>query len=206
MEIPSLLYIQALAERIDLLTSYIKDTDQYQWLIANQCVFIDGFILVDRKTKSQFEFNTYHLKTENIKNWERMQLVISNYTELIAQIHKLDRQTGCIRKFKDIQLLREACYRQLIRERVYANLPLYWHNMNGYWKIVFNRFDLPWGYYDVYKLTDKKPSETGKSRLERMHLFLTEDDMRKDRYNVMHCEELFDSYRKELQKTKKIIL
>jgi hypothetical protein len=68
------------------------------------------------------------------------------------------------------------------------------------------KFELPYGYYDVYRLTDKKPSETGKSRLERMHLFLTEDDMRKDRYNVMHCEELFDQYRKELMKTKKIIL
>lgn len=198
MEIPSMLYIQAIAERIDLLASYIKDTNQYQWLVTNQCVFIDGFILFDQTTKSQFEFNTYHLKTENIKNWERMQLVISNYTELIAQIHKLDRQTDCIRKFKDIQLLRNACYRQLIRERVYANLPIFWHNMNGYWKIVFTKFELPWGYYDVYKLTDKKPSETGKSRLERMHLFLTEDDMRKDRYNVMLCEELFDQYRAEL--------
>lgn len=206
MEIPSLLYIQALTERIDLLASYIKDTDQYQWLTGNQCVFIDGFLLLDRITRSQFEFNTYHLKTGNIKNWERMQLVISNYTELIAQIHKLDRQTGCIRQYQDLQLLREACYRQLIRERVYNNLPIYWHNMNGYWKIVFNRFEPPYGYYDVYKLTDKKPSETGKSRLERMHLFLTEDDMRKDRYNVMKCEELFDSYRKELMKTKKIIL
>ena len=206
MEIPSLLYIQVLAERIDLLASYIKDTDQYQWLIDNQCVFIDGFILFDRTTKSQFEFNTYHLKTENIKNWERMQLVISNYTALIAYILKLDRSNGCIRQFKDLQLLRNACYRQLIRERVYNNLPIYWHNMNGYWKIVFNRFEPPYGYYDVYRLTDKKPSETGKSRLERMHLFLTEADMKADKYNVMLCEELFDSYRKELRKTKKIIL
>lgn len=206
MEVPSLLYIQALSERIDLLASYIKDTDQYQWLSDNQCVFIDGFILFDRTTKSQFEFNTYHLKTENIKNWERMHLVISNYTELIAQIYKLDRQTGCIRQFKELQLLRNACYRQLIRERVYNNLPIYWHNMNGYWKIVFTKFELPYGYYDVYKLTDKKPSETGKSRLERMHLFLTEDDMRKDRYNVMLCKELFDQYRQELMETKKIIL
>lgn len=206
MEIPSLLYIQALAERIDLLTSYISGLNTYQWLTDNQCVFIDGFILYDRKTRSQLEFNTYHLKTENIKNWERMQLVISNYTALIAYILKLDRSNGCIRQFKDLQLLRNACYRQLIRERVYNNLPIFWHNMNGYWKIVFTKFELPWGYYDVYKLTDKKPSETGKSRLERMHLFLTEDDMRKDRYNVMLCEELFDQYRQELMKTKKIIL
>ena len=205
MEIPSMLYIQALAERIDLLTSYISDLDAYQWLTDNQCVFIDGFILYDRKTRSQLEFDVYHLKTENIKNWERMRLVISNYTELITQIHKLDRQTGCIRKFKDIQLLREACYRQLIRERVYANLPVFWHNMNGYWKIVFTKFELPWGYYDVYKLTDKKPSETGKSRLERMHLFLTEADMKADKYNVMLCEELFDQYRKEMIR-RKIIL
>ena len=205
MEIPSLLYIQALAERIDLLASYIKDTDQYQWLINNQCVFVDGFILFDRKTKSQFEFNTYHLKTENIKNWERMHNIVSQYTALVGYIHKLNRSNGCIKQFKDIQLFREACYRQLIRERVYNNLPLYWHNMNGYWKIVFNRFEPPYGYYDVYRLTDKKPSETGKSRLERMHLFLTEDDMKADKYNVMLCEELFDQYRKEMVK-KKIIL
>jgi len=32
MEIPSMLYIQALAERIDLLTSYISNLDAYQWL------------------------------------------------------------------------------------------------------------------------------------------------------------------------------
>ena len=206
MEIPSMLYIQALAERIDKLTSYISDLDAYQWLVNNQCVFVDGFILYDRKTRSQLEFGTYHIKTDNVKDWTRMKQIISNYTDIVAYIHKLNRSNGCIRKFKDLQLLRNACYRQLIRERVYANLPVFWHNMNGYWKIVFNRFDLPYGYYDVYKLTDKKPSETGKSRLERMHLFLTEDDMRKDRYNVMLCEELFDQYRKELQKAKKIII
>lgn len=206
MEIPSLLYMQALAERIDKLTLYISDMTEYKLLLDYQCVFIDGFILYDRKTKSQFEFNTYHINYDKVKDWTRMRIIINAYTEIIAHIYKFDKQSGCIRQFKDLQLLRESFYRQLIRERVYANLPLYWHNMNGYWKIVFNRFDLPWGYYDVYKLTDKKPSETGKSRLERMHLFLTEDDMRKDRYNVMLCEELFDQYRKELQKTKKIIL
>ena len=205
MEIPSMLYIQALAERIDLLTSYINDLDAYQWLTGNQCVFVDGFLLVDRKTRSQLEFDTYHINGDKVKDWTRMQQIISNYTELIAQIYKLDRQTGCIRKFKDIQLLREACYRQLIRERVYNNLPIYWHNMNGYWKIVFTKFEPPYGYYDVYRLTDKKPSETGKSRLERMHLFLTEDDMRNDRYNVMLCEELFDQYRAELARRKIII-
>lgn len=206
MEIPSLLYIQALAERIDKLTSCISGLDAYQWLIANQCVFIDGFILYDRKTKSQFEFNTYHINGDKVKDWTRMHDIVSQYTTLVGYIHKLNRSNGCIRQYQDLQLLRNACYRQLIRERVYNNLPIYWHNMNGYWKIVFTRFELPWGYYDVYKLTDKKPSETGKSRLERMHLFLTEDDMRKDRYNVMLCEELFDQYRQELMKTKKIIL
>jgi len=205
MEIPSILYMQSLAERIDLLTSYISGLEAYQWLVNNQCVFIDGFVLLDRKTRSQFEFDVYHIKSDNVKDWTRMQSVISNYTDIVAYLHKLDKRTGCIRQFKDIQLLRNAFYRQLIRERVYNNLPLYWHNMNGYWKIVFTKFELPYGYYDVYKLTDKKPSETGKSRLERMHLFLTEDDMRKDRYNVMLCEELFDSYRKEMLR-KKIIL
>ena len=198
MEIPSMLYIQALAERIDLLTSYISGLNAYQWLINNQCVFLDGFLLYDRKTRSQLEFDVYHINGDKVKDWTRMQQIISNYTELIAQIHKLDRQSGCIRKFKDIQLLREACYRQLIRERVYNNLSVFWHNMNGYWRIVFNRFEPPYGYYDVYKLTDKKPSETGKSRLERMHLFLTEADMKADKYNVMLCEELFDQYRAEL--------
>ena len=205
MEIPSLLYIQALAERIDKLTSYISNLDAYQWIIAHQCVFVDGFIMYDRITRSQLEFDTYHIKTDNVKDWIRLQQIISNYTDIVAYIHKLDRSNGCIKQFKDLQLLRNACYRQLIRERVYNNLPIYWHNMNGYWKIVFNRFELPYGYYDVYRLTDKKPSETGKSRLERMHLFLTEDDMRADKYNVMLCEELFDQYRKELLK-KKIIL
>ena len=205
MEIPSMLYIQALAERIDLLTSYISGLDAYQWLINNQCVFLDGFLLYDRKTRSQLEFDVYHINGDKVKDWTRMQQIISNYTELIAQIHKLDRQSGCIRKFKDIQLLREACYRQLIRERVYNNLPIFWHNMNGYWKIVFTKFELPYGYYDVYRLTDKKPSETGKSRLERMHLFLTEADMKADKYNVMLCEELFDQYRAELARRKIII-
>lgn len=206
MEIPSMLYIQALAERIDKLTSCISDTDSYKWLIENNCVFIDGFILYDRKTKSQFEFNTYHINYECVKDWARMRNIINAYAELTAHICKYDRQSDCIKQFKDIQLLRNACYRQLIRERVYANLPVYWHNMNGYWKIVFTKFELPWGYYDVYRLTDKSPSETGKSRLERMHLFLTEDDMRADKYNVMRCEELFDQMRKELAKKKKIIL
>lgn len=198
--------MQALAERIDQLTLYISAMPEYKLLLDYQCVFIDGFILYDRKTKSQFEFNTYHIHYDKVKDWTRMRIIINAYTEIIAHIYKLDKQSGCICQFKDIQLLREACYRQLIRERVYNNLPLYWHNMNGYWKIVFTKFELPYGYYDVYRLTDKKPSETGKSRLERMHLFLTEDDMRKDRYNVMLCEELFDSYRKELMKKKKIIL
>lgn len=198
MEIPSMLYIQALAERIDKLTSYISEQDAYQWLIANQCVFVDGFILCDRITRSQLEFDVYHINGDKVKDWTRMQQIISNYTDIVAYIHKLNRSNGCIRQFKDLQFLRNACYRQLIRERVYNNLPIFWHNMNGYWKIVFTKFELPWGYYDVYKLTDKKPSETGKSRLERMHLFLTEDDMRKDRYNVMLCEELFDQYRAEL--------
>ena len=206
MEIPSLLYIQALAERIDLLTSYISGLNTYQWLTDNQCVFIDGFILYDRKTRSQLEFDVYHINGDKVKDWTRMHDIVSQYTALVGYIHMHDKQSGCIRQFKDLQLLRNACYRQLIRERVYNNLPIYWHNMNGYWKIVFTTFEPPYGYYDVYKLTDKKPSETGKSRLERMHLFLTEDDMRKDRYNVMLCEELFDQYRKELMKTKKIIL
>ena len=206
MEIPSLLYIQALAERIDLLTSYISGLDAYQWLINNQCVFLDGFLLYDRKTRSQLEFDVYHINGDKVKDWTRMHDIVSQYTALVGYIHKLNRSNGCIRQFKDLQLLRNACYRQLIRERVYNNLPIFWHNMNGYWKLVFTKFELPYGYYDVYRLTDKKPSETGKSRLERMHLFLTEDDMRKDRYNVMLCEELFDSYRKELMQTKKIIL
>lgn len=201
-----MLYIQALAERIDLLTSYISEQDAYQWLLDNQCVFVDGFLLVDRITRSQLEFNTYHINGDKVKDWTRMHDIVSQYTALVGYIHKLDRQIDCIRQFKELQLLRNACYRQLIRERVYNNLPIYWHNMNGYWKIVFTEFELPWGYYDVYKLTDKKPSETGKSRLERMHLFLTEDDMCKDRYNVMLCEELFEQYRKELRQTKKIIL
>lgn len=198
MEIPSLLYMQALAERIDKLTLYISDMTEYKLLLDYQCVFIDGFILYDRKTKSQFEFNTYHIHYDKVKDWTRMRIIINAYTEIIAHIYKLDKQSGCICQFKDLQLLRESFYRQLIRERVYANLPIYWHNMNGYWKIVFTTFEPPYGYYDVYRLTDKKPSETGKSRLERMHLFLTEDDMRKDRYNVMLCEELFDQYRAEL--------
>ena len=206
MEIPSLLYIQALAERIDLLTSYISDTDSYKWLTENNCVFVDGFILLDRKTRSQFEFDTYHIKTDNIKDWTRLHDIVSQYTTLVGYIHKLNRSNGCIRQYQDLQLLRNACYRQLIREHVYNNLPVYWHNMNGYWKIVFNRFEPPYGHYDVYRLTDKSPSETGKSRLERMHLFLTEDDMRADKYNVMRCEELFDAMRKELAKKKKIIL
>lgn len=206
MEIPSMLYIQALAERIDKLTSYISGLYAYQWLINNQCVCIDGFILYDRITRSQLEFDTYHIKTDNVKDWIRLQQIISNYIDIVAYIHKHDKQSGCIRQYQDLQLLRNACYRQLIRERVYNNLPLYWHNMNGYWRIVFTKFELPYGYYDVYRLTDKSPSETGKSRLERMHLFLTEDDMRADKYNVMRCEELFDSYRKELAKKKKIIL
>ena len=205
MEIPSMLYIQALAERIDLLTSYISGLDAYQWLINNQCVFLDGFLLYDRKTRSQLEFDTYHIKTDNVKDWTRVQQIISNYTDIVAYILKLDRSNGCIRQFKDLQLLRNACYRQLIRERVYNNLPIFWHNMNGYWKIVFTKFELPYGYYDVYRLTDKKPSETGKSRLERMHLFLTEADMKADKYNVMLCEELFDQYRAELARRKIII-
>lgn len=205
MEIPSMLYIQALAERIDKLTSYISGLDAYQWLINNQCVFVDGFILYDRITRSQLEFNVYHINGDKVKDWTRMHDIVSQYTALVGYLHMHDKQSGCIRQFKDLQLLRNACYRQLIRERVYNNLPIYWHNMNGYWKIVFNRFDLPWGYYDVYKLTDKNPSETGKSRLERMHLFLTEADMRADKYNVMLCEELFDQYRKEMLR-RKIIL
>ena len=205
MEIPSLLYIQALAERIDLLASYIKDTDQYQWLIDNQCVFIDGFILFDRKTRSQLEFDVYHINGDNVKDWTRMHGIVSQYTALVGYIHKLNRSTGCIRQYQDLQHLRNACYRQLIRERVYNNLPIFWHNMNGYWKIVFTKFELPYGYYDVYRLTDKKPSETGKSRLERMHLFLTEADMKADKYNVMLCEELFDQYRAELARRKIII-
>ena len=200
-----MLYIQALAERIDLLTSYISGLDAYQWLINNQCVFLDGFLLYDRKTRSQLEFDTYHIKTDNVKDWTRVQQIISNYTDIVAYILKLDRSNGCIRQFKDLQLLRNACYRQLIRERVYNNLPIFWHNMNGYWKIVFTKFELPYGYYDVYRLTDKKPSETGKSRLERMHLFLTEADMKADKYNVMLCEELFDQYRAELARRKIII-
>lgn len=205
MEIPSMLYIQALAERIDKLTSYISGLDAYQWLINNQCVFVDGFILLDRITRSQLEFDVYHINGDKVKDWTRMHDIVSQYTALVGYLHMHDKQSGCIRQFKDLQLLRNGCYRQLIRERVYNNLPIYWHNMNGYWKIVFTKFELPYGYYDVYKLTDKKPSETGKSRLERMHLFLTEADMKADKYNVMLCEELFDQYRKEMLR-RKIIL
>lgn len=198
MEIPSFFYMQALGESIQLLTGYVQESAEYRRLLELGCVFLDGYILYDKKTKSQFEFDKYYIKYENVRNFSRLNEIIVNYAVLITYIHKINKTTNCIQKFKDITLLRHAFYKQIIRERVYNHLPVYWHNMNGNWKIQFTEFEPPWGYYNLYRLTDKKVYSTGKGRMERLHLYLTEDDVKKERYNVMMCEPLFDQMRKEL--------
>lgn len=198
MEIPSFFYMQSLAESIQLLTNYVQDRPEYIRLQELGCIFLDSYILYDKKTKSQFEFDRYYINYDRVKDFNRLNQIIVNYTELITYIHKIDKATNCIRRFKDINLLRHAFYKQMIRERVYNHLPVYWHNMNGNWKIKFTEFEAPWGYYDLYRLTDRKRYSTGKGRMERLQLYLTEDDVKKERYNVMMCEQLFEQMRKEL--------
>lgn len=191
--------MQALGERIDYLTSFLVDMKEYHELRDLGCIFFDGYLLYDPRTRTQLEFDRYFLKQNAATDWKRIKAIVTNYTSIVAQLSKLNDEYHCVDKFRQLPSIRDAFYRQIIRERVYNGLFLWWHNMNGFWRIRFTSFDLPWGYYDVYRLGESKPSEIGKSRLERMHLYLTEDDMRKDSRSIMFVEDYFNELREELK-------
>jgi len=198
MEIPSVLYIHSLYEQVQDLTKLVEHNEHYIKLKELNCIFFDAFVMYDSVTKSQFEFDKYYINYNNVKDFNRLTEIIHTYTELIKFVYQLNRRTHCVNKFKELSILRHAFYKQLIRERVYNNLRVYYKNGDGIWEIKPIEIEMPFLHYELYELRAKKPIRTGKSRIDRMRLYLTEDDVKQERYSLMMCEKLFDDLRKEL--------
>lgn len=201
MELPSFFYMTAIRERIQLLSDIARNSRAYSDLEDLGCLFYDAYIIYDPKTELQLELDRYFVPHIELVDMERVHKIMDAYMQLLTYLRAVNRETHCFALFNQLASIRLACYQQIIRERVVSGLPVYWRNMNGWWKAVCREIRMPWATFDTYSidvLTRDNFIKQEHARIDRVHLYLSIDDMANDRPTLLDCEEHFEQLRKEV--------
>lgn len=199
MEIPSFFYMQDIIERRNRLFEIGNRIPEYRELKEMGCKFYDGFILRDELSGTQLELNHLFLP-DDVKDWGRGTRILNRYIKVIESLYLIEDTEHCIASARMLAIEREELYKQIIRERVFSGLRLYYHNQDGDWGIYF--IDVVGA--DVRrailtKTTDKNVRKRNwKGNLNRMQLFLLRDDVERRTRSIMRVEEIFDRHREEM--------
>lgn len=199
MEIPSFFYMQDIIERRNRLFEIGNRIPEYRELKEMGCKFYDGFILKDELSGTQLELNHLFLP-DDVKDWNRGTRILNRYIKIIESLYLLENTEHCIESLRILANEREELYKQIIRERVFSGLRLYYHNQDGDWGIYF--IDVQGAQVNraiLTKTTDKNVRKRNwKGNLNRMQLFLLRDDVENRTRSIMRVEEIFDRHREEM--------
>lgn len=201
MELPSFFYMTAICERVQLLTDIARNSQAYSELKQLGCLFYDAYIVHDPETDVQLELDRYFVPHIVSVDMERVHAIMDAYMSLITYLSSVNSQTRCLALFNQLTNIRLAFYQQIIRERVISGLPVYWRNMNGWWKAICKEIRMPWATFDTYSIGGLNKDNFVKqehARLDRVHLYLSIDDMANDRPTLLDCEHHFEQLRKEV--------
>lgn len=199
MEIPSFFYMQDIIERRNRLIEIGNRIPEYHELKEMGCKFYDGFILRDDVSGTQLELNHLFLP-DDVKDWGRATQILDRYLKVIQSLYLLENTEHCIESARQITIEREELYKQIIRERVFSGLRLYYHNQDGDWGIYF--IDVKGAQVNraiLTRTTDKNVRKRNwKGNLNRMQLFLLRSDVENRTRSIMRVEEIFDRHREEM--------
>ena len=199
MEIPSFFYMQDIIERRNRLFEIGNRIPEYRELREMGCKFFDGFILRDDETGTQLELNHLFLPDE-VKDWERGTRILNRYIKVIESLYLIEPTEHCIESARILAQEREELYKQIIRERVFSGLRLYYHNQDGDWGIYF--IEVNGAQVDRAILTRIDDKNVRKRRwhgnLNRMQLFLLREDVVARTRSIMRVEEIFDRHKEEM--------
>lgn len=199
MEIPSFFYMQDIIERRNRLFELGNKIPEYRELKEMGCRFYDGFILRDDESGTQLELNRLFLP-EDVKDWVRGTQILNRYIKVIETLYLIEQKEHCIESARILATEREELYKQIIRERVFSGLRLYFHNQDGDWGIYF--IEVNGAQVDraiLTKVTDKNVRKRcWKGNLNRMQLFLLKEDVLNRTRSIMRVEEIFDRHREEM--------
>lgn len=199
LEIPSFFYMQSIIDRRNRLFEIGKRIPEYKELLSMGCKFYDGFLLYDEESGTQLEINRLFLP-EDVKNWPRATRILNRYVKVIESLYLLENTEHCIESARLLMTEREELYKQIIRERVFSGLRLYYHNSEGDWGIYF--IDVNGSTVNraiLTKTTDKNVRKRNwKGNLNRMQLFLLREDCENRTRSIMRVEEIFDRHREEM--------
>lgn len=199
MEIPSFFYMQDIIERRNRLFEIGNRIPEYRELREMGCKFFDGFILRDDESGTQLELNHLFLPDE-VKDWERGTRILNRYIKVIESLYLIEPTEHCIESARILAQEREELYKQIIRERVFSGLRLYYHNQDGDWGIYF--IDVKGAQVDRAILTRVDDKNVRKRRwhgnLNRMQLFLLREDVLNRTRSIMRVEEIFDRHKEEM--------
>lgn len=199
MEIPSFFYMQDIIERRNRLFEIGNRIPEYRELKEMGCKFYDGFILRDDESGTQLEVNRLFLP-DDVKDWDRGTRILNRYIKVIESLYLLENTEHCIESLRLLTIEREELYKQIIRERVFSGLRLYYHNQDGDWGIYFIEVSGANVKRAILtKTTDKNVRKRNwKGNLNRMQLFLLRDDVENKTRSIMRVEEIFDRHREEM--------
>ena len=158
-------------------------------------------IVHDPETDVQLELDRYFVPHIVSVDMERVHAIMDAYMRLITFLSSVNSQTRCFALFNQLTNIRLAFYQQIIRERVISGLPVYWRNMNGWWKAICKEIRMPWATFDTYSIGGLNKDNFVKqehARLDRVHLYLSIDDMANDRPTLLDCEHHFEQLRNEV--------
>lgn len=199
MEIPSFFYMQDIIERRNRLFEVANRIPEYRELKEMGCKFYDGFLLRDDESGTQLELNHLFLP-DDVKDWDRGTRILNRYIKVIESLYLLENTEHCIESARILMIEREELYKQIIRERVFSGLRLYYHNQDGDWGIYF--IDVEGAQVNraiLTRTTDKNVRKRNwKGNLNRMQLFLLRDDVENRTRSIMRVEEIFDRHREEM--------
>lgn len=201
MELPSFFYMTAICERVQLLTDIARNSQAYSDLEHLGCLFYDAYIVHDPQTDLQLELDRYFVPHVANVDMVRVQEIMNAYMRLLVYLSESNKTTNCFALFNQLANIRLAFYQQIIRERVISGLPIYWRNMNGWWKAICKDIRMPWATFDTYSIGGLNKDNFVKqehARLDRVHLYLSIDDMAQDRPTLLDCEKHFEQLRKEV--------
>lgn len=199
MEIPSFFYMQDIIERRNRLFEIGNRIPEYRELKEMGCKFYDGFILRDDESGTQLELNHLFLP-DDVKDWARGTQILNRYIKVIESLYLMEGTEHCIESARLLTIEREELYKQIIRERVFSGLRLYYHNQEGDWGIYFidvRGCDVERAI--LTRTTDKNVRKRNwKGNLNRMQLFLLREDVENRTRSIMRVEEIFDRHREEM--------
>lgn len=199
MEIPSFFYMQDIIERRNRLVEVGNRIPEYLELKEMGCRFYDGFLLRDDQSETQLELNHLFLP-DDVKDWDRATRILNRYIKVIQSLYLLEPTEHCIESARILTQEREELYKQIIRERVFSGLRLYYHNQDGDWGIYF--LDVEGAQVNHAVLTRIGDKNVRKKKwsgnLNRMQLFLLRDDIIDKTRSIMRVEEIFDRHREEM--------